>query len=68
MVYPLPLLESIMSCVQLFLVQPGNFYWHKLPINELLAYPACLLQTYFNPEALDLVRMLITGGCTPELE
>ena len=26
------------------------------------------LQTYFNPEALDLIRMLISGGATAELE
>lgn len=26
------------------------------------------LQTYFNPEALDLIRMLISGGATSELE
>lgn len=27
-----------------------------------------LLQTYFNQNALTLIRSLITGGATPELE
>lgn len=27
-----------------------------------------LLQTYFNDNALTLIRTLITGGATPELE
>ena len=28
----------------------------------------CVLQTYFNQNALTLIRSLITGGATPELE
>ena len=28
----------------------------------------CVLQSYFNDNALTLIRTLITGGATPELE
>jgi len=28
----------------------------------------CIFQTYFNDNALTLIRTLITGGATPELE
>ena len=27
-----------------------------------------MFQTYFNPESLSLIRILITGGTTPELD
>ena len=30
--------------------------------------PAIMFQTYFNQNALTLIRSLITGGATPELE
>ena len=40
------------------LVQPSN-------IHEQVHF---LFQTYFNQNALTLIRSLITGGATPELE
>ena len=37
--------------------------------NTVIRYSLCLvLQTYFNDNALTLIRTLITGGATPELE
>lgn len=38
---------------------------HVLSLLLLLLF---LLQTYFNDNALTLIRTLITGGATPELE
>ena len=37
--------------------------------NEIcFKYSSLKLQTYFNQNALTLIRSLITGGATPELE
>ena len=38
-----------------------------MPLHEKF-YFLLSTQTYFNSEALNLIRVLITGGATPELE
>lgn len=42
-------------------------YNFKIIINHKLNYNLNF-QTYFNQNALTLIRSLITGGATPELE
>ena len=38
------------------------------PTDVILFVCLLFLQTYFNPESLSLIRTLITGGTTPELD
>ena len=53
--FAVSVLDSLMSTVRMFpyILQDANI---------------CSFQTYFNQNALTLIRSLITGGATPELE
>lgn len=56
--FAVSVLDSLMSTVSfVMIVVIVNIYWQS-----------CLFQTYFNQNALTLIRSLITGGATPELE
>jgi len=56
--FAVSVLDSLMSTVSL----PFP-HFVRLSISFIFSY-----QTYFNQNALTLIRSLITGGATPELE
>lgn len=56
--FAVSVLDSLMSTVSKFCLGPE----YKIKKN------LCDFQTYFNQNALTLIRSLITGGATPELE
>lgn len=61
--FAVSVLDSLMSTVR----SRGVFASYRAPDIDFL--PLFLtLQTYFNQNALTLIRSLITGGATPELE
>lgn len=55
--FAVSVLDSLMSTVSFYSLN----YFIKLKCTYLF-------QTYFNQNALTLIRSLITGGATPELE
>ena len=60
--FAVSVLDSLMSTVSRFFT--GFFSMYSLFNFQFFSLP----QTYFNQNALTLIRSLITGGATPELE
>ena len=60
--FAVSVLDSLMSTVSLESIDNFDLYMHR-HYNHMIFF-----QTYFNQNALTLIRSLITGGATPELE
>jgi potassium large conductance calcium-activated channel subfamily M alpha protein 1 len=57
--FAVSVLDSLMSTVSVYGGHDSSVHMHRR---------SRCLQTYFNDNALTLIRTLITGGATPELE
>lgn len=55
------------QCARFFNVYCKKIFW-VLSVQGIKFKFWCDFQTYFNQNALTLIRSLITGGATPELE
>lgn len=61
--FAVSVLDSLMSTVF------EEIFWSLSPyLLSFLLLTASISKTYFNQNALTLIRSLITGGATPELE
>ncbi len=61
--FAVSVLDSLMSTVNFFPQSNSNFVFN-FEIDIFFPF----FKTYFNQNALTLIRSLITGGATPELE
>lgn len=59
--FAVSVLDSLMSTVTMKMIFKLYIYNYQNNYNSIK-------QTYFNQNALTLIRSLITGGATPELE
>lgn len=68
--FAVSVLDSLMSTVRIPAGRSSMTDPHNNLANRFFSLSICFtyLQTYFNQNALTLIRSLITGGATPELE
>lgn len=67
--FAVSVLDSLMSTVRFFTRVMMTIILHPLDYHDQLkTLIYSIFQTYFNQNALTLIRSLITGGATPELE